>query len=62
MKPDGSTGVNIKAPAGAKRSMRRGTGCDCGCVSEAASVGRIIMYLSSFPEARREAEEKGRGN
>ena len=47
MKPDGSTGVNIKAPAGAKRNMRRGTGCDCGCVSEAANVKTKCMCLAN---------------
>ena len=42
MKPDDSTGVNIKAPCGGEAQHEKRHGgmvCDCGCVSEAANVG-----------------------
>ena len=48
MKPDGSTGVNIKAPAGAKRNMRRGTGIRC-------AIMVLIIVVSAFNGMARES-------
>ena len=45
MKPNNSTGVNIKgvSPAGAMRNMRRGTGIRCAVVVLAVVVSGFRM-------------------